>query len=274
MGNQAHPRETSSRHGPTGALETSWGTREEVDDCQEIGLKVKLASSSLSVRDLRAHHHLSMDSYFPTMSTPCKGFLDVLVCIQRAAVEIVVLANGLDHIIPPHAPPWHLLSSAPIADCSSSLSKPFIILHPSSPVQQRPSLLPISNKPLHALSCSAPHLGEAASEHLRSHRIALLAALLCHETSAEAFTAELPGAAVPPASSAAVRPPAACPACAQLLSPHSCLHPTELPPSAWAPCPYSTQQNMVLTQWREPKNEPSHAWACDSRVGVLLHWRC
>lgn len=127
MGNQAHPRETSSRHGPTGALETSWGAREEVDDCQEIGLKVKLASSSLSVRDLRARHHLSMDSYFPTMSTPCKGFLDVLVCIQRAAVEIVVLANGLDHIIPPHAPPWHLLSSAPIADCSSSLSKPFII---------------------------------------------------------------------------------------------------------------------------------------------------
>lgn len=97
------------------------------DDCQEIGLKVKLASSSLSVRDLRAHHHhLSMDSYFPTTSTPCKGFLDLLVCIQRAAAKIIVLANGLDHIIPPHTPPWQPLLSAPVVDGSSSPSQPFI----------------------------------------------------------------------------------------------------------------------------------------------------
>lgn len=178
------------------------------DDCQEIGLKVKLASSSPSVRDLRAHHHLSMDSYFSQpMSTPCKGFLDLLVCIQRAAAKIVVLAHGLDHIISPHAPPWHPLSSAPTVDCSSSLSRPFIIhLRPSSPTQQRPSSSPISNKPLHALSCSAAHLGEAASEHLQSYRVALLEAAPLAATPAETFTAEV-------RSRASLLPPAARSAC-------------------------------------------------------------
>lgn len=121
----------SGQPGPSqGDIKQTWtrrGPRDQLgcqgrDDCQEIGLKVKLASSSLSVCDLRAHHHLSMDSNFPTMSTPCKGFLDLPVCIRRAAAKIVVLADGLDHIIPPHAPPWHPLFSAPVVDCSSSPS--------------------------------------------------------------------------------------------------------------------------------------------------------
>lgn len=147
-------------------------------------MEVKLASSSLSLHDLRAHHHLFMDSYCPTMSTPCKVFLDLLVCIQRAAAKIVVLANGLDHIIPPFSPPWHPPFSAPIAECSSSISQPLIIhlsSTPSSPMQQKPCSLPIPTSPF-MLPWSVPHLGEAPSECLQSHCIALPGALLCHGT--------------------------------------------------------------------------------------------
>lgn len=155
------------------------------DDCREIGLKVKLASSSLSVCDLRAHHHLSRGSYLPTMSTPCKGFLDLLVCIQRAAAKIVVLADGLDHIIP-SSPRSSLAPSFLCLNCGLfTFPLPALhyppLLHPSSPMQQRLTPLSFSNKPLHVLSCSAPHLGGGAFEHLQSHHIALLEALLCHD---------------------------------------------------------------------------------------------
>lgn len=37
--------------------------------------------------------------------------------------------------------------------------------------------------------------------------------------------------------------------------------------------PYSTEQNMVLTQRPEPKTELSHVWASDSGHGTVLHPR-
>lgn len=139
---QGDIEETRTHRGPG-----DWWGCQGRDNCQEIGLKVKLASSSLSLHDLRAHHHLFMYSYCPTMSTPCKVFLDLPVCIQRAAAKIVVLADGLDHIIPPFTPPWQLPFPAPIAQRSSSPSQPLIIPLCSalSPMQQ--SSLPIPTSP-------------------------------------------------------------------------------------------------------------------------------
>jgi len=123
-----------------------------------------------------------MDSYLPTMSTPCKCFLDLLVCIQRGAAKIVVLADGLDHIIPPHTPPWHLLFFAPIVDCSFSPSQPFII-HVSSthhlPCTRGQLRCPFPTSPF-MLSPALLHTWEKTpSEHLQSHHTALLEALLC-----------------------------------------------------------------------------------------------
>lgn len=246
------------------------------DDCQEIGLKVKLASSSLSVCDLRAHHHLSMDSYFPTMSTPCKGFLDLPVCIQRAAAKIVVLAGGLDHIIPPRAPPWHPLFSAPAADGSSSLSQPFII-HLSSTHQ-----LPCNGGPLHPSSPTSPFMLSPALLHTwEKEPLSICKAtappslkLSFVATSAETVTAELLCSAHRRLGGGSLLPPAAWSACTQPWVLHPCLDCTELRPSSQAPWLHSTQQNTLLTPWREPKTELSHLWASDSGGGVCCVCRC
>lgn len=135
-------------------------------------MEVKLASSSLSLHDLKAHHPLFMDSYCPTLSTPCKLFLDLLVCIQRAAAEIVMLGNGLDHIIPPWPPPF----PAPIAERSSSLCQPLII-HLSSLSTRCSVFIAHSNKPLHAL-LACPRAGSSSTVHSPVQP----GTLLCHRS--------------------------------------------------------------------------------------------
>ncbi|XP_074700054.1 uncharacterized protein LOC141931602 [Strix aluco] len=206
-----------------------------------------------------------MDSYFPTTSTPCTAFLDLLVCIQRAAVKIVVLANGLDHIIPPRAPPWHPLFSAPFVDSSSSLSQPFII-HLSSthhlPCNRGCLRRPFPTSPF-MLSPAPLHTWE--KQPLSICKATPSPSLKLFVTT-EAFRAELLCSAhrllaVPPCSLPLPGLPA----------PSRCFFtPARTAPSSWALGLYSTQQNMLLTQWWEPRNQLSHVWASDSRDGLLL----